>query len=85
MRGYLVGQYLRQRYDGLISNLYLPDEITVRTTDYARTKMTALTALAAMYPPPPAQQWNPMLDWQPIPYDTLAPDVDDVSGTQHSS
>ncbi|KAL0894600.1 hypothetical protein ABMA27_013163 [Loxostege sticticalis] len=78
MRGYLVGQYLRQRYDGLISNLYLPDEITVRTTDYARTKMTALTALAAMYPPPPAQQWNPMLDWQPIPYDTLAPDVDDL-------
>lgn len=77
-RGYLVGQYLRKRYDGLVSRLYLPEEITIRTTEYARTKMTALTALAALYPPLPAQQWNPSLDWQPIPYNTIASRVDDL-------
>ncbi|CAH2104858.1 unnamed protein product [Euphydryas editha] len=75
-RGYLVGEYLRGRYDGIISKLYLPNEISVRTTDYARTKMTVLTALSAMYPPLPAQKWNPFLSWQPIPYSTL-PSADD--------
>ncbi|XP_047545208.1 prostatic acid phosphatase-like [Vanessa atalanta] len=77
-RGYLVGEYLRERYDNLISKLYLPDEISVRTTDFSRTKMTALTALSAIYPPPPAQKWNPFLNWQPVPYDTLAYDDDDL-------
>ncbi|XP_026738505.1 venom acid phosphatase Acph-1-like [Trichoplusia ni] len=77
-RAYLVGKYLRERYDGLISKLYLPDEITVRTTDYERTQMTALAALAGLYPPSPAQQWHPSLDWQPIPYDTPPADRDDL-------
>lgn len=74
-----MGKYLRELYDGFINRLYLPDEITIRTTDYARTQMTALTALSALYPPPPAQKWNPNLDWQPIPYNTPPYDEDDVS------
>uniref|UniRef100_A0AAU6PBP9 acid phosphatase n=1 Tax=Comana monomorpha TaxID=1555636 RepID=A0AAU6PBP9_9NEOP len=78
VRAFLVGEYLRRRYDGFLSRLYLPEEISVRTTDYARTKMTALAALAAMYPPLPAQKWNPALNWQPIPYDTLAFEDDDL-------
>ncbi|KAJ0181701.1 hypothetical protein K1T71_002423 [Dendrolimus kikuchii] len=69
-RGFSIGTYLRRRYGGLVSKLYLPDEIMARTTNYARTKMTVLTALAALYPPPPAQRWNPILNWQPVPYDT---------------
>ncbi|CAK1549738.1 unnamed protein product [Leptosia nina] len=69
-RAFRVGQYLRERYDDLISKLYLPDEISVRTTDFARTKMTMLTALSAMYPPIPLQRWHPEFSWQPIPYDT---------------
>lgn len=79
-RGFRVGEYLRKRYSNkLISSLYLPDEITIRTTDYARTKMTALTALAAIFPPPQAQRWNPFLNWQPVPYNTEPPETDDVS------
>ncbi|GBP59748.1 Venom acid phosphatase Acph-1 [Eumeta japonica] len=76
MRGYRVGEFLRQRYDGFLSRLYLPGEISVRCTGYDRTKMTALTALAALYAPPPAQKWNPTLDWQPVPYDVL-PNTED--------
>lgn len=78
-RAFDVGLYLRRRYDGLISRLYLVDELQVRTTAFDRTKMTALCVLAGLYPPPPPQQWHPTLNWQPIPYDTLPPDVDDVS------
>ncbi|XP_047507048.1 venom acid phosphatase Acph-1-like [Pieris napi] len=69
-RAFSVGQYLRKRYDNIISKLYLPEEINIQTTDYARTKMTALSALSALYPPPPLQQWLPHFNWQPIPYDT---------------
>ncbi|XP_034828972.1 prostatic acid phosphatase-like [Maniola hyperantus] len=78
-RGFRVGEYLKKRYvNKLISKLYLPDEIVIRTTDYARTKMTALTALAAMYPPPTAQRWNPFLNWQPVPYNTEPHEDDDL-------
>ncbi|CAH2265211.1 prostatic acid phosphatase-like [Pararge aegeria] len=78
-RGFRVGEYLRNRYNNkLISKLYLPDETSVRTTDYARTKMTALTALAAIFPPTQAQRWNPFLNWQPVPYDTEPHEDDDL-------
>ncbi|XP_026329947.1 venom acid phosphatase Acph-1-like isoform X2 [Hyposmocoma kahamanoa] len=77
-RGYYVGKYLRSRYNGFISSMYLPDEIEVRTTDFARTKMTALTLLAALYHPPPAQRWHSNLNWQPVPYNTLPHDEDDL-------
>lgn len=71
-RGFYIGTYLRRRYDGFVSKLYLCDELMARTTNYARTKMTVLTALAALYPPQPAQRWNPSLNWQPVPYSTPA-------------
>lgn len=73
-----VGKYLRKNYDGFLSRLYLPDEIVIRTTDYDRTKMTALTAMAGLYPPEPEQRWNPTLNWQPVPYNTPPRDEDDV-------
>lgn len=75
----MTGKYLREIYDGLVSRLYLPDQVTIRTTAYDRTKMTALAALAGLYPPVPAQKWNPNLDWQPIPYNTIPFTEDDVS------
>ncbi|CAH0726538.1 unnamed protein product, partial [Brenthis ino] len=77
-RAYSLGQYLRKRYNDTISQLYIPNEITVRTTDYARTKMTALVVLAAMYPPTSEQNWNEDLNWQPIPYDTINKMDDDL-------
>ncbi|XP_028029190.1 prostatic acid phosphatase-like [Bombyx mandarina] len=73
-----VGKYLRKNYDGFLSRLYLPDEIVIRTTDYDRTKMTALTAMAGLYPPEPEQRWNPTLNWQPVPYNTPPRDEDDL-------
>lgn len=59
--------------------MYIPNEITVRTTDFTRTKMTALVVLAAMYPPTLEQNWNEDLNWQPIPYDTSKKRDDDVN------
>ncbi|KAJ2941088.1 hypothetical protein O0L34_g10321 [Tuta absoluta] len=73
-RAYQIGKFIRQRYGpqglDLISNLYLQEEISVRSTDKERTKMTALVAMAAAYPPQVEQQWDEDLGkvWQPVPY-----------------
>ncbi|KAJ2944615.1 hypothetical protein O0L34_g3970 [Tuta absoluta] len=77
-RSYRIGKYLRRRYDKLVNQLYLPEEIALWSTEYDRTKMTALAAMAGMYPPPPAQRWNPSLDWQPVTYKTIPYDDDDL-------
>uniref|UniRef100_A0A1E1WMB7 acid phosphatase n=1 Tax=Pectinophora gossypiella TaxID=13191 RepID=A0A1E1WMB7_PECGO len=73
-RAYQIGKYIKQRYGpqglGLISNLYLQDDIAIRSTDKERTKMTALVAMAAVYPPEVEQQWDEGVGkvWQPVPY-----------------
>lgn len=78
-RSFKAGEYLRRRYGGLVSKLYIKDELQVRTTNFERTKMTALCTLAGLYPPSIPQRWHPTLNWQPIPFDTLPEAQDDVS------
>ncbi|CAK1588921.1 unnamed protein product [Parnassius mnemosyne] len=69
-----IGKFIRQRYGSeglkLLSNIYLQDEISLRSTDKERTKMTAQVAIAAVYPPELDQQWDEGLGkvWQPVPY-----------------
>lgn len=67
-RAFKLGKVLRRRYDSFLGDIYYPDNILARTTDFDRTKMTALLVLAGLYPPAPTQQWNDDLDWMPIPY-----------------
>ncbi|XP_050355643.1 venom acid phosphatase Acph-1-like [Nymphalis io] len=73
-RAFQIGKFIRQRYGaqgyGLLSGLYLQDEIALRSTDKERTKMTAQMAMAALYPPEVDQQWDEGLGkiWQPVPY-----------------
>uniref|UniRef100_S4NSI3 acid phosphatase n=1 Tax=Pararge aegeria TaxID=116150 RepID=S4NSI3_9NEOP len=73
-RSFLLGKFIKQRYgvegNGLLSNIYLQDEIALRSTDKERTKMTAQMAMAAVYPPEVEQQWDEGLGkiWQPVPY-----------------
>ncbi|CAH2265213.1 venom acid phosphatase Acph-1-like [Pararge aegeria] len=82
-RAFLLGQYLRERYNESISELYLPEEISVRTTDYSRTKMSALVMLAALYMPQDRQRWHPDINWQPVPYNTLPLEDDDLLYFDH--
>ncbi|XP_052749812.1 venom acid phosphatase Acph-1-like [Galleria mellonella] len=76
-RAYQIGKFIRQRYgsqgQNLVSNLYLPDEISIRSTDKDRTKMTIQVAMAAAYPPETEQQWDEGVGkvWQPVPYHAL--------------
>lgn len=68
---YDLGQFLRKRYTGFLNESYDRHEISVRSTDYDRTLMSAEANLAGLYPPSGSQVFNPNLKWQPIPVHTV--------------
>ncbi|KAG9333310.1 hypothetical protein JZ751_012825 [Albula glossodonta] len=66
-----LGQALKKRYHGFLSEAYDRHQIVVNSTDIDRTLMSAAVNLAAMYPPNGSQIFNPNLHWQPIPIHTV--------------
>ncbi|XP_076143756.1 lysosomal acid phosphatase isoform X2 [Alosa pseudoharengus] len=66
-----LGQMLRRRYQGFLSEHYNRLEIFVRSTDYDRTLMSAESNLAGLYPPNGSQIFEPTVQWQPIPVHTV--------------
>ncbi|OWF55488.1 prostatic acid phosphatase-like [Mizuhopecten yessoensis] len=80
---YGLGKFLRKQYilegtyDAFLSSNYSHSEIYVRSTDKDRTLMSAYCVLSGLYPPNGTdQQWNPDLNWQPIPVHTKPLDED---------
>ncbi|ELW48266.1 Prostatic acid phosphatase [Tupaia chinensis] len=53
--------------------------VYVQSTDVDRTLMSAMTNLAALFPPEGASVWNPSLLWQPVPVHTVPISEDLVS------
>ncbi|XP_040888080.1 lysosomal acid phosphatase isoform X2 [Toxotes jaculatrix] len=66
-----LGQFLRNRYKGFLNESYDRHEISVRSTDYDRTLMSAEANLAGLYPPSGQQVFKSNLRWQPIPVHTV--------------
>jgi len=83
-RHFALGQYVREKYTGFLSDTYSPDEIVVRSTDIDRTLMSAQSHLAGLYPPRGNQTWNQDLKWQPIPVHTI-PIAEDLLLSTESS
>ncbi|CAG4976599.1 unnamed protein product [Parnassius apollo] len=69
-RSFEMGKFIRHRYNDLISPHYNSSELYLRSTDSTRAKMTALIAMAAMYPAK-GQEWMEDINWVPVPYTTL--------------
>ncbi|XP_039693074.1 prostatic acid phosphatase isoform X2 [Pteropus medius] len=46
-------------------------QVYIQSTDVDRTLMSAMTNLAALFPPEGISVWNPSLPWQPIPVHTV--------------
>lgn len=79
-----VGSFIRERYvPNLLAPEYRQTEVYVRSTDFDRTIMSALTQLSGIFPPHDDQVWNPSLAWQPIPVHVVPISLDNVlmSGT----
>ncbi|XP_016299408.1 lysosomal acid phosphatase-like isoform X1 [Sinocyclocheilus anshuiensis] len=69
-----LGQFLKKRYTGFLSEDYDRHEIFIRSTDVDRTLMSAEANLAGMFPPNGSEVFNPDLKWQPIPVHTVPAD-----------
>lgn len=67
MREYVLGQFLRQRYDQFLGDVYRSEAVSAISSDYDRTKMSLQLVLAGLFPPSNLQRWNQDLNWQPIP------------------
>ncbi|KAL4703351.1 hypothetical protein ACJJTC_013117 [Scirpophaga incertulas] len=70
LRSYRLGEFIRSNYNTFLSAKYNESEVYIRSTDSARAKMSILTALAAIYPPP-TPSWNTKINWDPVPYTTV--------------
>ncbi|XP_050970541.1 lysosomal acid phosphatase isoform X1 [Labeo rohita] len=66
-----LGQFLKKRYTGFLSEDYERHEMFIRSTDVDRTLMSAEANLAGMFPPNGSEVFNPDLKWQPIPVHTV--------------
>lgn len=75
---YELGQWLRKRYNSLVSEKYNSSEMYVRSTDVDRTLMSAESNLAGFYPPKSKDLWNDEVQWQPIPVHTVPEKQDSI-------
>ncbi|KAJ8935667.1 hypothetical protein NQ318_012829 [Aromia moschata] len=66
-QAYKLGKLLRKRYDSFLGDIYYPNIVYAQSTDYDRTKMSALLVLAGIFRPAPSQKWDDELHWLPIP------------------
>uniref|UniRef100_A0A336M3V2 acid phosphatase n=1 Tax=Culicoides sonorensis TaxID=179676 RepID=A0A336M3V2_CULSO len=75
---YELGQWLRNRYNSLVTEKFSNKNIYVRSTDVDRAIMSAQSNLAGFFPPKGLDVWKPDLDWQPIPVHTVPEKHDKV-------
>ncbi|CAF3407362.1 unnamed protein product [Rotaria socialis] len=81
-----LGQYIRERYSDLLNSTYVASEITIRSSDYDRTLMSAYSNLVGLYPSTKnfelpesflhSNTWPESLPWQPIPVHTVPKPID---------
>lgn len=81
---YILGQWLRKRYDSLVNETYSKNDIYIRSTDVDRTLMSALSNLAGFFPPIGTDIWNQNLLWQPIPVHTIPEHKDKILAAKKS-
>lgn len=83
LQEYHLGQYLKQMYvdKGFMGAPYSRQQISIRSTNYDRTLMSAYSVLAGLFPPKGDQVWNPGIPWQPIPVHTMPKEEDFLLST----
>ncbi|XP_058793172.1 venom acid phosphatase Acph-1-like isoform X2 [Phymastichus coffea] len=81
LRMYKLGEFLREKYQNFLGDVYYPELVSARSTDYARTKMSLQLALASLFRPSYLEKWHEMLDWQPVPFSYVPIPRDDLLAT----
>uniref|UniRef100_A0A183V3I1 Histidine acid phosphatase n=1 Tax=Toxocara canis TaxID=6265 RepID=A0A183V3I1_TOXCA len=63
-----IGKELREFVGYLVGKNYFRNEAKFYTSSASRCQMTLQALLAGFYPPDTFAEWNPALDWTPVPY-----------------
>lgn len=75
-----IGRWARNRYQKLLGDVYQSSLIHAQSTGVTRTQMSLALVLAGLWEPQGTPlNWNPALNWQPIPYSYEELDKDTVS------
>lgn len=75
---YNLGKWFRKRYNQLIAENYWSEEISMQSSDYDRTLMSAELVLAGLYPPTESELWNDDIKWHPVPVHSIPMEYDNV-------
>ncbi|XP_055300692.1 prostatic acid phosphatase-like [Sitodiplosis mosellana] len=80
-----LGKFFRKRYRGLLGDgSYSANKIYVESTDSDRAIASALTTMAALFPPKEDAKFIEDFDWQPVPVHTSPAGSDYLLATQRS-
>lgn len=61
-----LGVELKRTYGEFLGDIYNPNIMEVRTSEYVLSMISAQLVNAGLWPPTDIQKWNDELDWQPI-------------------
>lgn len=75
-RMYSIGQYVRSKYDGFLTDSIR--EVGVRSSDVERCIESTQLVLNGVYKPTGRWVWDPSEPWQPLPVHTYPPFIDSV-------
>ena len=74
---------LRERYGNFLGNQYKPSILYGFSSYKDRTKESMELVLASLFPPTDDLRWNSELNWIPIAFDSLPPDLDILLHSYH--
>ncbi|XP_059148936.1 prostatic acid phosphatase-like [Physella acuta] len=79
-QGFELGQFLQSWYGELIDKVFNHTQVSIRSTDYARTLMTAECVAAGLFSQADRQnhsvQGLPSINWQPVPIYSVPKSMD---------
>lgn len=76
-----LGKKIRNKYNFFLDDLYTPDVLEATCSYFSRTKTSLQLFLYALYPLPIEYRFDPKMDLQPIPYNEITKEKDNIFTT----
>ncbi|KAJ2941080.1 hypothetical protein O0L34_g10312 [Tuta absoluta] len=77
---FYTGDFILRRYRALLEPKYNDVDLYVRSVDTARSKMSVLAAMTAVFPANANDTWSQDINWVPVPYSTVPLEKDRLLG-----
>ncbi|KAK9680195.1 Histidine phosphatase superfamily (branch 2) [Popillia japonica] len=75
---YTLGRSIRKTYNAFLGDIYTPDILTAWASSIERCHTSLQLVLAALFPPKGVLIWEKGFNWQPISYNSLPKNLDDM-------